>query len=122
MSSTRRRLGDVRELGDRARTVIRHLEKTIAQNGDVREGVQLEVVALAELDPDTYGAPPLLADIEIIEVSEGLSSYAGGGMAHLITGDLGMRMRARDRSLLVVGMPDEYSLPARDSTTPDTAI
>jgi hypothetical protein len=116
-----KKAGRRQELGDRARTVIRHLEETLARNGDVREGVRLEVVALAELDPDTYGAPPLLADIEIIEVSEGLSSYAGGGMAHLITGDLGMRIRARDRSLLVVGMPDEYSLPAKDSTKPDTA-
>jgi hypothetical protein len=108
-----KKAGRRQELGDRARTVIRHLEKTLAQNGEVREGVRIEVVALAELDPDTYGAPPLLADIEIIEVCEGLSSYAGGGKAHLITGDLGMRIRARDRAISVIAMPEGYSFVAR---------
>ena len=58
------------ELRGRARTILRHLEGHL-ESGEVRPGVRLDVVGLAELDPDTYRQPELAADVEILDVCEG---------------------------------------------------
>src|SRR5207244_2479748 len=79
------------DLRDRARTVIRHLEACLERGGAVRPGVRLEVVALPDLDPETYRKPQLPSDVEILDVCEGVAIYASPRSTHLVTGDLGMR-------------------------------
>lgn len=97
------------DLRDRARTVIRALERCLDRRGIVRSDVRLEGVGLADLDPESYRNPPLPVDIEILDVCEGVASYAAG-KTNLVTGDLGMRIRARERSIGVIGMPDAHLL------------
>jgi hypothetical protein len=96
------------DIRDRARTVLRHLEERFGT--EIRPAVSIEVVALAELDPDVYREPRLPVDVEIIELCDGLVAYAGPNRTYLVTGDLGMRLRARIRSVPVREMPDKWSL------------
>jgi hypothetical protein len=98
------------ELRERARTVIRHLERALDNAGAVRNHVRVDVIGLAEINPDRYRLPQSPADVEILDTCEAIAAFVGEQRTWLVTGDLGMRIRARERGLRVVGMPEELEL------------
>lgn len=105
------------ELGDRARVVISHIEEH--EGGEVRSGVRLEIIPRTDLDPDAYRQPNLAADVEIIEICDGIGAYAPGGQTVLVTGDYGMTIRARSRNLGVFELPGDLQLNAKPRKEPD---
>jgi PIN domain len=100
---------DIRE---RARTVIRHIEACLDRNGAVRAGVRLDIFGVGEVDRDAYRRPQLPADVEILDICEAVAAYAGSERTQLVSGDLGMRIRARERALRVLAMPEDLELTA----------
>jgi hypothetical protein len=102
------------DIRDRARTVIRHIESCLDRNGAVRAGVRMDVLGLSEIDPDAYRRPQLPADVEILDICEAVAAYAGSERTQVVSGDLGMRIRARERGLRVLAMPEDLELKPSD--------
>ncbi len=91
----------------KARAALTNLERAVGPGGSpgrVREGVTIEVeLALSDdpRDPD--------ADRSIISVCVELEQLAGKpNTVSLVTGDAGMRLRAAQRDVRVVAMPEKY--------------
>jgi rRNA-processing protein FCF1 len=91
----------------KARAALTNLERAVGRGGSpgrVREGVTIEVeLALSDdpRDPD--------ADRSIMSVCLELAQLAGKpNSVSLVTGDAGMRLRAAQRDVRVVAMPEKY--------------
>jgi hypothetical protein len=99
------------ELFDRARSVIRQLTRYLDGPGELREDVHIALVSSMDLDPLAYRQPPPPADVEILDSCQALAAYNGPRAgARLVTGDLGMRLRAEDRGISVVGISEDLLL------------
>lgn len=96
-----------KDLADRAATVLAHLERSVgARMGApvaVQEGTEIEVYRPAAFVPDQRG--PIDPDTEILDVCETLTFFAAAP-AHIVTGDYGMRLRAKARNVPVARIPD----------------
>lgn len=98
----------------KARAALTNIERAVGPGGSpgsVREGVTIEVeLAFSDnpRDPD--------ADRSIISVCAELEQLSGDtGQVSLVTGDAGMRLRAAQRDVKVVPMPDKYLRMANGS-------
>ncbi|HUB37092.1 MAG TPA: PIN domain-containing protein [Solirubrobacteraceae bacterium] len=91
----------------KARAALTHLEQAVRPGGSpgrVREGVTIEVELAFSDDPRD-----LDADRSIISVCVELGQLAGKpNSVSLVTGDAGMRIRAAQRDVRVVAMPEKY--------------
>ena len=102
------------ELFDRARSVLRQLSRYLEAPGEISEGVYVALAPNMDLDPLAYRLPRPPADVEILDSCQALAAYNGPEAgAHLVTGDLGMRIRAKEHGLSVKEIPDKYLLPGR---------
>jgi rRNA-processing protein FCF1 len=91
----------------KARAALTNLEQTVGAGGtpgEAREGVTIEVELAFSDDPrDPDG------DRSIISVCVELEQLAGkDNSVSLVTGDAGMRLRAAQRDVKVVEMPEKY--------------
>jgi hypothetical protein len=97
------------DLAKRAATAIRYLERTLAdsrpgQPVQLRGGVTLEVW----VDTDNRGAD---TDLSILRCAGDLDTLHPGAGTRVLTGDLGMRLRAQQMDLKVMRLPSEYRKP-----------
>jgi predicted ribonuclease YlaK len=110
------------ELGDRAVTRLRKLEQHTVASGprNLRPGLEIEILASVNLDPEAARRPAIPADTEILDTCEALSGYSGGNAVFLVTGDLAMKIRAQTRGLDARQMPDEYRVATGGSAAAST--
>jgi rRNA-processing protein FCF1 len=91
----------------KARAALTNLERAVGLEGSpgrVREGVTIEVELAFSDDPRDPDA-----DRSIISVCVELEQLAGEpNRVSLVTGDAGMRLRAAQRHVKVVAMPEKY--------------
>lgn len=91
----------------KARAALTNLERGVGPGGSpgrVREGVTIEVELAFSDDPRDPDA-----DRSIISVCVELEQLAGKpNSVSLVTGDAGMRLRATQRDVRVVAMPEKY--------------
>jgi rRNA-processing protein FCF1 len=91
----------------KARAALTNLERAVGPRGSpgrVREGVTIEVELAFSDDPRDPDA-----DRSIISVCVELEQLAGKPTSvSLVTGDAGMRLRAAQRDVRVVAMPEKY--------------
>lgn len=97
------------DLPKRAAAAIRYLERTLtgARPGEpvqLREGVTLEVW----VDTDERGID---TDLAILRCAADLETLHPGAGTRILTGDLGMRLRAQDRDFKFLRLPKEYRKP-----------
>jgi hypothetical protein len=85
------------KLGERARTRARLLDQHVFGGGSVRNDVGVEVLEFSDLDPDTQRRSAVPVDIEVLDVCDALKTYTGDTPVYVVTGDLGMKVRARAR-------------------------
>jgi hypothetical protein len=97
------------DLARRARTRARLLDGYLDKGGEVRPGVSVEIVAYADLDLDAYRQPPARVDVEVIDVCQALRTYSAGGQVVLVTGDRGMKVRAKEREVECAEGIEAYS-------------
>jgi predicted ribonuclease YlaK len=105
------------KLRRRARTRINMLEGLLLGDGplrSIREGVTVTVVDSTELDPETRRLRPPPPDVEILDTCAALAAYAPGAVS-LVTGDLAMKMRAREAGIVITAMPAECYQPLGDA-------
>jgi hypothetical protein len=106
-----KKYGDSQKLRDRARDLLPKLDALIGVMGEptpIREGVTIEVPV--EFISGTPRVKPTDADEEILFTCRELSQLSGqeGGVT-LITGDIGMRIRAQALGgIRPVKLPDKY--------------
>jgi len=101
------------KLRSRARTRINLLEGVLRGEGflyPVRENVAVTVVGSVELDPETRRRTPLPPDVEILDVCAALGAYAPNAVS-LVTGDLAMKMHAREAGITVTPMSEDCYQP-----------
>jgi hypothetical protein len=106
------------ELARRAATAIRYLERTMrdVQPGDsvpLRDGVTLEVWG----DSGDRNEDP---DLAILRCAADLDNLRPTTGSRVLTNDFGMRLRARQMKLKVLGLPSKYRKPTasqRDCAT-----
>jgi hypothetical protein len=100
-----KKYGESERLRNVARTVLPWIDSLFKDQGPgpvpVREDATLEL-----LFPDTPRYRPQDADEEVLEELEHVHSLTGRGL--LITGDTGMRLRARAMGKEVLLVPDSY--------------
>jgi rRNA-processing protein FCF1 len=101
------------DLVRRARSRIRQLERHVVdtKTTELRPGVTVEVVGPVDLDPEAQRRPPVPADVEILDTCQALSAYAGNNPVYLLTGDLGMRIRAEARNIPLITMSEHVEQP-----------
>jgi rRNA-processing protein FCF1 len=100
------------KLRDRARTRARLLARCLERKTDqARRGVDVEIVASVDLDPDAARRPPIPVDEEVIETCEALMSYARSNPVYLVTGDQNMQTLAQSRDVDVRRMPEDTEQP-----------
>jgi rRNA-processing protein FCF1 len=91
----------------KARAALTNLERAVGPGGSpggVREGVTIEVELAFSDDPRDPDA-----DRSIISVCAELEQLSGEpNSVSLVTGDAGMRLRAEQRDVMVVAMPEKY--------------
>ncbi len=91
----------------KARAALTNLERAVGPGGSpgsVREGVTIEVELAFSDDPRDPDA-----DRSIISVCAELEQLSGEtNSVSLVTGDAGMRLRAAQRDVRVVAMPEKY--------------
>jgi hypothetical protein len=73
-------------------------------------------VGLFAFDPSLYRRPALPPDVEILDTCEALAAFAGENPVFLVTGDLGMTVRAQARGVALKQMPDEHRQQLGDET------
>jgi hypothetical protein len=102
--------GQRQDLRDQAAVVIRRLEELLegpaSASAELRPGITIEVVQVAELLPG-LNVEPVAANVEILDTCEALTALSSRPVC-LISGDLGMRYRARERGIRAVAMPGDY--------------
>jgi hypothetical protein len=101
-------------LADRARRILPWLKRVVGPAGapgELRPFVTIEVPT----DPGPRQRP-LDADEEILEGCEELRQFSGRSVT-LVTGDIGMVLRAEARAISVVQMSEEYA--SRRPSAPD---
>ena len=100
------------KIGDRARTRVGVLARYVAADAaQIRPGVDVEIVAPVDLDPDAARRQPIPADAKIIDACEALTAYAGSNPVCLVTGDLNMQTLAVTRGIEVRCMPENTMQP-----------
>ncbi len=101
------------DLAQRARGLLPWLEATVADgSGQAGESTTIEV----PVDP-TRRSRPQDADREILDTCEELRDF-GGQRVMLVTGDTGMRLRARAAGISTISMPDTYLRSVPDRMAP----
>jgi rRNA-processing protein FCF1 len=107
------------DLRERAATALAHLEQAVTVIGrpaPLRDDVTIEVVRPLLLDDvPRRGRPD--ADGEILDTCESLATFNSNVV--LVTGDYGMRLRARDRQIAVFSMPDDLRSPPKGALKKD---
>ncbi len=85
----------------RARRVLSHLKELLADGDKINVGIELTVF----LDQGREG--PVDADQEILDNALEARQFTSRDVC-LVTGDTGMRLRARSLGLPTISMPDDY--------------
>jgi hypothetical protein len=100
------------KLAKRAQTRVRMLEGLIGASDVrlVRDNVTVTVVRSADLDPEARRRPLPPPDVEILDTCTGLSGYAPRAVS-LVTGDLWMKVLARESGIPLTPMPDDCYQP-----------
>ena len=95
------------DLQRRARKRLRLLNTYLEMPEDIRPGVQLEVVSWRDLELSGFPRPEVPADVDILDTCEALRVYASAGDVSMITSDVGMTIRAKERELAVCRLDDD---------------
>lgn len=101
------------KVADRARKVIRALDRLLASGAVRAELPGRGSIEVMSEEPDHDRLPTV--DSEIVHVCEELDDLAPASVS-VVTGDLGMKVRARSLDVRVLNIPDEWRL-----TSPGTA-
>ncbi|WP_443071034.1 PIN domain-containing protein [Streptomyces sp. YIM 132580] len=101
------------DLARRAATAIRYLERTVGGSRDNRLPVEIRKgQATLEIWPEDQkrrrGSDP---DLAILDCASAISQLLPGSRVCVLTGDMGMRLRAQQRDIFTIGLPDEYRKP-----------
>jgi rRNA-processing protein FCF1 len=94
------------DLRNNARKRLRLLARYLEEPDGIADGVRIEIVGWRDLDPGGVPRPPLPADVDILDTCDALRVYATGNAVSMITADVGMTLRARERGLPVVALDD----------------
>jgi hypothetical protein len=96
------------ELARRADTRVKLLAGYLTGQGprEVRPGIPIDAFSPADFDPTLYRRAALPPDGEILDTCHALTTFAGDNAVYLVTGDLGMKIRAESRNLPFKEMPE----------------
>lgn len=115
----RQKYGEGR-LADRATNAQRYLYEALKDSGPgqptaIRNDATLEIW----VDTDERGDD---ADLAILRCAVDLTTLHPGGGARVLTGDLGMRLRAQHMGLKPLQIPDSYRKPTKNATESTPAV
>lgn len=108
-----RKYGRRDDLRKRARRRVQTLAAYIDQQ-EIRDCVRIEVVSRRQLDPGGVPRPLVDPDVDILDTCEALQAYAAPNSVSVVTGDNGMKLRARERGLPVT-LLDEKDMQTDDA-------
>jgi hypothetical protein len=104
------------DLGKRSTAAIRYLERTLKGS---RRGEPVTVRPEATLEVWTDAADRSEdADLSILRCAADVANLHSHGDVRVLTGDLGMRLRAQQMDLEVLQLPEEYRKPHQGSSSP----
>jgi predicted ribonuclease YlaK len=95
------------KLGGRARKRARLLDQHVFGGGGVREDVDVEVLEFSDLDSDAHRRAAVPVDTEVLDVCEALKTYSSDSPVYVVTGDLGMKVRAQARGIEIREMLED---------------
>jgi rRNA-processing protein FCF1 len=100
-------------LARRAASRLRDLERSLtgSTGANLATGLKLEIVALTDFDPELRRRALSPVDVEILDICAAIAGCSGPNPTHLVTGDLGMRIRAAQRGISLKPMPDADRQP-----------
>jgi rRNA-processing protein FCF1 len=101
------------DLARKAATAIRYLERTMGGNRDNRLPVEIRKgQATLEIWPESQRRRrDGDADLAILDSASEIFQLLPGSRVYVLTGDMGMRLRAQQRGISTIRLPDEYRKP-----------
>jgi hypothetical protein len=112
-----------KEMQNRARNRLRLLGRYVEPGVSVRAGVRAEIVGWRDLDLGGVPRPPISADVDILDSCEAVGVYAAANAVSMVTADVGMTLRARERGLSVSVLDDDDMQPIpQDGTGPRLGV